>query len=112
MTAKMTLDFSNVYNMNWSKSSLAKITPVPECPALHFRLRRSIQLPKQETGVIYTEKESFISTDPSAIVDPELKVHNITGLRVVADASVMPYVISGNTNAPTVKSLVPQVNNF
>ena len=52
------------------------------------------------------------STDPSAVDDPELKVHNITGLRVVADASVMPYVISGNTNAPTVKYSVPQVNNL
>ena len=41
------------------------------------------------------------STDPSAVVDPELKVHNITGLRVV-DASVMPYLTSGNINAPTV----------
>ena len=41
------------------------------------------------------------STDLSAVVDPELKVYNINGLRV-ADASIMPYVPSGNINAPTV----------
>jgi choline dehydrogenase len=39
--------------------------------------------------------------DPMAVVDPELRVHGIRSLRVV-DASVMPTVISGNTNAATI----------
>ena len=39
--------------------------------------------------------------DPMAVVDPELRVHGIGGLRVV-DASVMPTVVSGNTNAATI----------
>jgi choline dehydrogenase len=37
----------------------------------------------------------------TAVVDAELRVHGIEGLRVV-DASVMPTVISGNTNAATI----------
>ena len=37
-------------------------------------------------------------TDPDSVVDPELKVHGIRGLRVV-DGSVMPNVVAGHTNA-------------
>lgn len=39
--------------------------------------------------------------DPEAVVDDELRVHGIKGLRVI-DASIMPTITSGNTNAPTV----------
>ena len=39
--------------------------------------------------------------DPTAVVDPQLRVRGIKRLRV-ADASIMPNVISGNTNAPTI----------
>ena len=39
--------------------------------------------------------------DPMAVVDPELRVRGIAGLRVI-DASVMPTVVSGNTNAAAI----------
>lgn len=42
-----------------------------------------------------------MGTDEMAVVDPELQVHGVVGLRVV-DASIMPNIISGNTNAPVI----------
>lgn len=42
-----------------------------------------------------------LHTDPLSVVDSRLRVHGVQGLRVV-DGSVMPHIVSGNTNAPII----------
>jgi len=57
---------------------------------------------RRRGGTVYHPTSTCkMGSDPLAVVDAELKVHGIGGLRV-ADASIMPTVVSGNTNAATI----------
>jgi choline dehydrogenase len=57
---------------------------------------------RRRGGTIYHPTSTCkMGSDPLAVVDAELRVHGIGGLRV-ADASIMPTVVSGNTNAATI----------
>jgi choline dehydrogenase len=57
---------------------------------------------RQRGGTVYHPTSTCkMGSDPKGVVDAELRVHGIGGLRV-ADASIMPTVVSGNTNAATI----------
>jgi choline dehydrogenase len=68
---------------------------VAEEPALRDYLR--------STGVsnLHPVGTCRMGRAPDDVVDPQLKVHGVAGLRV-ADASIMPNIVAGNTNAPSI----------
>jgi choline dehydrogenase len=57
---------------------------------------------RRRGGTVYHPTSTCkMGNDPAAVVDPQLRVYGVDGLRVV-DASIMPTVVSGNTNAATI----------
>ena len=64
-----------------------------------------LEFAKNTGGTIFhpsgTCKMGDLAREPLAVVDSELRVHGLTGLRVV-DCSIMPTLVSGNTNVPVV----------
>ena len=75
-----------------------EITPSAEC---HSDAEIADFIRGHCTTLYHAAGTCRMGTDAMAVVDPHLRLHGIDGL-FVADASVFPRMVSGNTNAPTI----------
>ena len=85
-----------------SMPALGKYHPQEFRPGLEFASDAELAQAAGDisTTIFHPVGTAKMGNDEAAVVDHRLKVHGLQGLRV-ADASVMPTITSGNTNAPT-----------
>jgi len=81
---------------------LARYAPAEERPGPAAQTEAELIAAAGQIGttIFHPVGTCRMGTDPRAVVDGALRVQGVTGLRV-ADASIMPTITSGNTNAPT-----------
>ncbi|PRD42738.1 choline dehydrogenase [Phyllobacterium phragmitis] len=85
-----------------AQEPLKKYAPQEFKPGPHYRTEDELMKAAGEIGttIFHPVGTCRMGIDPDAVVDPQLRVNGIEGLRV-ADASIMPTITSGNTNSPT-----------
>ncbi len=87
-----------------AQQALAKYAPQEFRPGIEFQTDAELERAAGNIGTTIFHPVGTCkmgpSTDAGAVVDAQCRVHGLQGLRVV-DASVMPTITSGNTNAPT-----------
>ena len=86
-----------------AQPALARYKPQEYKPGAHLTTDDELADAAGQIGttIFHPVGTCKMGADPDAVVDDRLKVHGILGLRVV-DASVMPTITSGNTNAPAI----------
>lgn len=95
------LDGMELIRETMASPGIASQVQLELSPGREFTDRKALarELPNRATSVYHAAGTCRMGSDERAVVDPRLRVRGIEGLRV-ADASIMPSVTGGNTNAP------------
>jgi len=85
-----------------SQPAMKKYNPIEHAPGIQFQSDEDLKKVAGDIGttIFHPVGTCAMGSNSSSVTDPQLRVRGIQGLRVV-DASIMPTVTSGNTNAPT-----------
>ncbi len=85
------------------QQAMQKLLVEETAPGITVRTDEDMIADTRERGIsnLHPVGTCGMGNGPMAVVDPRLRVHGMRGLRVV-DASIMPVIIAGNTNAPTI----------
>ena len=83
--------------------AIAKYNPTEVLPGLQVDTDAELlaRIGDISTTIFHPVGTAKMGSGPGAVVDERLRVHGLSGLRVV-DASVMPTIVSGNTNSPVI----------
>jgi choline dehydrogenase len=95
------LDGMELIRETMAHKEIARSVALELSPGNDYPDRKALagELPNRATSVYHAVGTCRMGTDERAVVDPQLRVRGIEGLRV-ADASIMPSITGGNTNAP------------
>ena len=85
------------------QQAMQKLLVEETAPGIAVRTDEDMIADTRERGVsnLHPVGTCGMGRGPMAVVDPRLRVHGLEGLRV-ADASIMPVIVAGNTNAPSI----------
>jgi choline dehydrogenase len=83
--------------------AISRFRPQEMLPGMEFQsddelVRRAGDI---ATTIFHPVGTCRMGSDPMAVVDAKLRVHGLDRLRIV-DASIMPTIVSGNTNSPVI----------
>jgi choline dehydrogenase len=83
--------------------AVARFEPEEFLPGPHFASDAELAAKAGDiaTTIFHPVGTCKMGADPMAVVDDRLRVHGLLGLRVI-DASIMPTIVSGNTNSPVI----------
>lgn len=86
-----------------AQPALAKYRPQEFKPGPDYASEEELVRAAGEIGttIFHPAGTCRMGIDPDSVVDPQLRLRGVDGLRV-ADASIMPSIVSGNTNSPTI----------